>query len=168
MPREIVVALDHRAAQLGGVDIHVVEVDGPLRRLPGDVLVVALEALRARVVGGAELCVVVADRLIEEGAVVGGQLRGVHGLIGQRLTVCIGVGRVGVGDADAQALVRAQPLLLPLELHVVGAPRHPDRCRRGPDSCTRPRETSPAGAVCTRPASSQEAGLKPVTFPSSL
>jgi len=106
VPREFVVALGYRAAQFGGVDIHVVEVDGPLRRLPGDVLVVALEVLRARVVGGAELCVVVADRLIEEGAVVGGQLRGVHGLIGQRLTGRVGVGRVGVGDADAQASVR--------------------------------------------------------------
>jgi len=106
VPRELVVALGYRAAQFGGVDIHVVEVDDPLRRLPGDVLVVALEALRARLVDGAELHVVVVDRLIEEGAVVGGQLRGVHGLIGQCLPGCVGVGRVGVGDADAQALVR--------------------------------------------------------------
>jgi len=106
VPRELVVALGHRAAQFGGVDIHVVEVDGPLRRLPGDVLVVALEALRVRLVGGAELHVVVVDRLIEEGAVVGGQLRGVHGLVCQRLTGRVGVGRVGVGDADAQAPVR--------------------------------------------------------------
>ena len=105
------------------------QVDGPLRQPPRDVLVVALEALRARVVGGAELSVVVTDRFIEEGAVVGGQLRGVHGLIGQRLTGRIGVGRVGVNNADAQAPVRGQPLLLPLELHVVGA-RRPDRRRR--------------------------------------
>ena len=56
-------------------------------------------------------------------------MRGVHGLIGQRLTGRIGVGCVGVDDADAQAPVRGQPLLLPLELHVVGA-RRPDRRRR--------------------------------------
>jgi hypothetical protein len=106
VPRELVVALGYRAAQFGGVDIHVVEVDGPLRQPSGDVLVVALEALCARVVGGTELSVVVTDRLIEEGAVVGSQLRGVHGLIGQRLPGRIGVGRVGVDDADAQAPVR--------------------------------------------------------------
>lgn len=118
------------------------QVDRPLRQPPGDVLVVALEALCARVVGGAELRVVVADCLIEEGTVVRGQLRGVHGLIGQRLTGGVGVGRVGVDDADAQAPARGQPLLLSLELHVVGT-RRPDRRRRERESCSRPRGMSP-------------------------
>lgn len=85
-------------------------------------LVVVLESRCVGAEVGAELLVVVGDRVVEEGAVVLGEGRGVHGFFGEQAgSGRIGVGRIGVDDADGAPACGRQVSLLASELLVVGA-----------------------------------------------
>ena len=71
------------------------QVDAPVGEGLGEALVVAFESRGVGAVVGPELLVVVGDRLVEEGTVVLGEGRGVHGFFGEQAGArSLGVGRV--------------------------------------------------------------------------
>ena len=71
------------------------QVDAPVGQGLGEALVVAFESRGIAAVVGPELLVVVGDRLVEEGTVVLGEGRGVHGFFGEQAGArSLGVGRV--------------------------------------------------------------------------
>ena len=85
-------------------------------------LVVVLESRGIGAEVGPEALVVVGDRVVEEGAVVLGEGRGVHGFLGEQARARrVSVGRVGVDDADAEPTRGRKVGLLALEFEIVGA-----------------------------------------------